>query len=68
MALQSRIHVERRWKPHSLASRGSSIMRLLREVIDPPVAGYIVTLPEYHLSFTSGVGKGMLCHYIRISH
>ena len=43
-------------------------MRLLREVIDPPVAGYIVTLPEYHLSFTSGVGKGMLCHYIRVSN
>ena len=43
-------------------------MRLLREVIDPPVASYMTTLPEYHSGFASGVGNGMLCHYIRISH
>lgn len=34
-------------------------MRLLREVIDPPVASYIATLPECHLGFTSGVDNGM---------
>ncbi|EHZ6871836.1 LuxR family transcriptional regulator [Providencia rettgeri] len=50
---------ERRWKPHSIASRGYSIMRLLREVIDPAVTGYIATLPECHLGFASGVGNGM---------
>uniref|UniRef100_UPI003D019FCA LuxR family transcriptional regulator n=1 Tax=Alcaligenes faecalis TaxID=511 RepID=UPI003D019FCA len=50
---------ERRWKPHSSASRGYSIMRLLREVIDPPVASYIATLPECHSGFASGVGNGM---------
>lgn len=34
-------------------------MRLLREVIDPPVASYIATLPECHSGFTSGVDNGM---------
>lgn len=43
-------------------------MRLLREVIDLPVASYMATTPECHSGFASGVGKGMLCHYIRISN
>lgn len=34
-------------------------MRLLQEVIDPPIASYIATLPECHSDFTSGVGNGM---------
>lgn len=34
-------------------------MRLLREVIDPPVTNYIATLPECHSGFASGVGNGM---------
>lgn len=34
-------------------------MQLLREVIDPPVASYMATLPECHSGFTSGVGNGM---------
>lgn len=43
-------------------------MRLLREVIDLPVASYMATTPECHSGFASGVGKGVLCHYIRISN
>lgn len=34
-------------------------MRLLREVINPPIASYIATLPECHSGFTSGVDNGM---------
>lgn len=36
-----------------------TIIRLLREVIDPAVTGYIATLPECYSGFASGVGNGM---------